>query len=109
MKKIFISQPMRDKTDEEILIERQKIIETIKNDFREETIILDSFFNFESFPDEPERCNHALFYLGKALEILCQADVAYFAYGWEDARGCQIENECAKAYGIDCIIMEGEM
>lgn len=27
MKKLFISQPMKDKTDEEILAERQKAIE----------------------------------------------------------------------------------
>lgn len=110
MKKIFISQPMNGKTNEEIFIERQKVIEAVNNDFREEIIILDSFFVFDIFPDEPEKIrNHGLFYLGKALEILSHADVAYFAPGWEDARGCRIEHECAKAYGIDCIIMEGGM
>ena len=28
------------------------------------------------------------------------ADVAYFAKGWENFRGCKIENTCAVEYGI---------
>lgn len=43
--KVFIPQPMRGKTDEEILAIREKIIAGIKNHFPDETIeIADSFF-----------------------------------------------------------------
>jgi hypothetical protein len=35
--------------------------------------------------------------------LLASADVAYFAKGWEEARGCRIENICAIEYGIDVI------
>ena len=42
-------------------------------------------------------------YLAKSLELLADADVAYFARGWESARGCLIENQCAIEYGIDTI------
>lgn len=42
-------------------------------------------------------------YLAKSLELLVDADVAYFAKGWESARGCRIENQCAIEYGIDTI------
>lgn len=31
------------------------------------------------------------------------ADIAYFAKGWQDARGCKIENTCAIEYGIPVI------
>lgn len=31
------------------------------------------------------------------------ADVAYFAKGWDEARGCKIENTCAIEYGITVI------
>ncbi|RHU77980.1 DUF2829 domain-containing protein [Butyribacter intestini] len=34
---------------------------------------------------------------------MADADVAYFAKGWESARGCRIENQCAIEYGIDTI------
>lgn len=45
-----------------------------------------------------------LWYLGKSLELLSTADIAYFAPGWNEARGCRIENQCAKEYGIEKII-----
>ena len=42
-------------------------------------------------------------FLGKSLELLSTADIAYFAKGWENARGCRIENTCAIEYGITVI------
>ena len=82
MKKLFISQPMRGKTDEEILAEVE---------------VIDSFFQNAPADARP------LWFLGKSLELLSTADIAYFAKGWEDARGCRIENQCAIEYGIEVI------
>lgn len=59
--------------------------------------VIDSFF--QSAPAEAK----PLWFLGKSLELLSTADVAFFAKGWEDARGCRIEHECAIEYGIDTI------
>lgn len=44
-----------------------------------------------------------LWFLGKSLELLSTADIAYFAKGWDSARGCKIEHDCAVAYNIDAI------
>lgn len=44
MTKLFISQPMRDKTNEQIEAERNKAVETVKKTFGEEVEIIDSFF-----------------------------------------------------------------
>ena len=46
MKKLFISQPMKGKTDEEILKEREKAIASAKRNFveDEEIEVIDSFF-----------------------------------------------------------------
>ena len=98
MKKLFISQPMKDKTDAEILAEREKAIQLAKEHLGEDVEVIDSFFK-----EEPKVKTIPLFYLGKSLELLAEADVAYFATGWEDYRGCKIEHECAKEYGIDRI------
>ena len=38
--------------------------------------------------------------LSRASEFLAKADVAIFAPGWKDARGCRIEHQCAEDYGI---------
>ena len=96
--KIFISQPMKDKTDEEILRERQIAIDSVKEKFPGEEIeVIDSFFRDAPHDARP------LWFLGKSLELLSTADVAYFCKGWENARGCKIENTCAIEYGITVI------
>ena len=99
MKKLFISQPMKGKTDEEILKEREKAIASAKRNFveDEEIEVIDSFFQSAPADARP------LWFLGKSLELLSTADIAYFAKGWEIARGCRIENTGAIEYGIDVI------
>ena len=97
MKKLFISQPMRGKTDEEILAERKKAIESAERNLGEPVEVIDSFFQNAPVDARP------LWFLGKSLELLSTADIAFFAKGWEDARGCRIENQCAIEYGIEVI------
>ena len=102
MKKVFISQPMKGKTKEEILKVREKAIESVKRKYGEDIEVLDSYFADYN----PEAACIPLKCLAMSLEILADADIAYFSEGWEDARGCRIENECALQYGIE--VMEEE-
>lgn len=97
MKKLFISQPMRGKTNEEILAERQKAFEIAEETLGEKLELIDSFF------DRTPKEEKTLYNLAKSLELLAGADVAFFAKGWEAARGCKIENLCAIEYGITVI------
>ncbi|MFR8738473.1 MAG: hypothetical protein ACLVFL_06945 [Eubacterium sp.] len=99
--KVFISQPMRDKTDEEIKTEREKAVSIIKEKYNQDVEIIDSFFENAPHNAKP------LWFLGKSLELLADADVAYFCKDWELYRGCRIEHICAKEYGID--VMESEV
>ncbi len=98
--KVFISQPMRDKTDEQIKEERAKAVSRIKEKYNEDVEIIDSFF--ENAPHDAK----PLWFLGKSLELLANADIAYFCKDWEKYRGCKIEHTCAKEYGIK--LMESE-
>ena len=67
--KIFISQPMRDKTDEEIKKEREAAIQVVKEKFPDKTIeVIDSFF--ENAPHDAK----PLWFLGKSFELLSGAD-----------------------------------
>ena len=97
MKKLFISQPMKGKTDEEILAVREQAIKSAKDMLGEDVEVIDSFFQNAPADARP------LWFLGKSLELLSTADVAYFAKGWEEARGCRIENTCTIEYGIAVI------
>lgn len=97
MKKLFISQPMKGKPNEEIKKEREEAIRCAKEMMSDEVEVIDSFF--ENAPAEA----NPLWYLGESLKLLSTADVAYFATGWENARGCKIEHTCAQQYGINII------
>ena len=97
MKKLFISQPMRGKTDEEILAVREKALKSAEKQVGEPVEVIDSFF--QSAPVDAK----SLWYLGESLKLLAEADVAYFADGWNEARGCKIEHTCAVEYNIDRI------
>lgn len=98
MKKVFISQPMKGLSDEEIIKERKRIKEKIKSTIGEEVVILDSYFK-----DYKPVGNNSVAYLGKSIELLAQADILYSGKGWSKARGCIIENKIAKDYEIEII------
>ena len=97
MKKLFISQPMSGKSDAEIKEERTKAIRSAEEIMGEQVEVIDSFF--ENAPADAK----PLWFLGKSLELLAGADVAYFVPGWNEARGCVIEHTCAVEYNIDRI------
>jgi len=97
--KLFISQPMRDRPAEEIKAEREEITAHVREMYGQDLEVIASYYEGNA----PERGIVALKYLAKSIELLADADVAYFAKGWEDARGCRIENQCAIEYGIEVV------
>ena len=95
-KKLFISQPMRGKTDEFIKEEREKMINTIKEKYGDDIEIIDSFFaNYDG---------NAVGFLSKSIGKLSEADMAAFAPDWNQARGCKIEHTICTEYGIPIAI-----
>ena len=100
MKKLFISQPMRGLSDEEILKTREDIKIIAEKTIGEPVELIDSFV--EEYPGEINK-SVPVWYLGKSLQFLSQADVAYFGGDWRNARGCKIEHEVAINYGIEVI------
>lgn len=96
MKKLFISQPMRGKTDEEILRVRAEAIAAAERMLGEDVETIDSFFGTSNM-------SHALEYLGESIKLLAKADIVFFARGWDKARGCKIEHTCAVEYGIPVV------
>ena len=93
MKKIFISQPMRGKTDEDIAGTRAAALIIAESILGEKVEEVESFF--KGAGEKPP-----LYMLGESIKKMSEADVVYFAHGWEQARGCRIEHECAIEYGL---------
>lgn len=96
MTRIFISQPMGGKTNQQIREEREYIEQFCRNMYPGCEII-DTVLDDH---DVPICKNRPLMFLAKSLEMLADADIAVFAMGWKDARGCCIEHEAAEKYGI---------
>lgn len=100
MKKIFISQPMRGKTDIEIKLVREKAIKDVKEYLAkegEEVEIINSYDPNCSANENPIVC------LGKAITLLADADFLFLCDGWHEARGCRVERVCACEYDIPVI------
>lgn len=95
MKRIFISQPMRGKTDTEILNERFFAIAKAQVLIGEEFEVIDTFYT-DFHPNA-----NPLEYLARSIKDLATADIAIFIGDWKNYRGCRIEHLCAVEYGID--------
>ena len=98
MKKAMISQPMRDKTDEEISAVREKAIATLKENGYE---VINTWFNDWCGIGGSDIVNKPLYCLAKSLEVMSQCDAVFFCDGWANTRGCLIEHEAATKYGLD--------
>ena len=104
MKKLFISQPMNGKTDEQILEERSRAMKAAGVELAESVTPVNSFFDGY----DPGHGCVPLKFLARSIDLLADADVACFTPGWKEARGCRIEHECAVAYGIPVILISEE-
>lgn len=102
--KAMLSQPMAGKTEEEIVATREKAIESLEKRGYEviNTKFTDEWYSKEAMADRGV-IQIPLCFLAKSLENMSLCHTAYFCKGWENARGCRIEHEAAKAYGLEII------
>ena len=100
----MISQPMAGKSEEEIIVTREKAIKTLKEKGVEivNTLFTDEWYSKEKMAERGV-VQIPLCFLAKSLENMSLCHAAYFCKGWENARGCKIEHEVAKAYGLEII------
>lgn len=100
MRKVMICQPMAGKTEQEIVEVRERAIAALEAKGFE---IVNSLFTDDWYSDQAQI---PLYLLAKSLESMSLCHAAYFCKGWEKARGCRIEHEAAKAYGLEIIYEE---
>lgn len=104
MKKAMISQPMAGKTEEEIVVTRNNATAYLENQGYRlvNTLFQDKWYSKEKMHDRGV-VQIPLCFLAKSLENMSLCHAAYFCKGWENARGCRIEHEAAKAYGLEIL------
>lgn len=99
--KIFISQPMRGKTDAEILTERERAIKAAKAKWGDDVEVLESFFRGAPAEAKP------LWFLGESLKVMADADAVIVRKGWSCARWCKVEIAAADAYKLPIFFLIG--
>lgn len=97
--KAMISQPMNNLKSDYILSRRENATNILKNFGYD---IDDTFFTSDCCISDDTK-NFSVAYLAKSIEAMSKCDAVYFVKGWETARGCKIEHEIAKAYGLAVI------
>nr|DAT88590.1 MAG TPA: Blasticidin M [Bacteriophage sp.] len=96
MKKLFVSVPMKGRTEEEIKASIQKMKQIAEIYEGEELELIDSYIE----DNPPKGNNEAIFYLGESIKKLAQADVFIGICQFHDWNGCEIERSVALRYGI---------
>ena len=96
MKKLFVSVPMKGRTEEEIKASIQKMKKIAEIYEGEELELIDSYIE----DNPPKDSKEAVWYLGESLKKLAQADVFIGICESYDWNGCQIERETTERYGI---------
>ena len=97
--KIFISQPMRGKTDAEILAERERAIKAAKTEWGAGVEVLESFFQDAPVGAKP------MWLLGESLKVMADADAVILCPNWHLTRGCIVEAAAANRYNIPTFVM----
>ena len=107
MRKAMLCQPMAGKTEQEIVEVRERAIAVLDAKGFE---IVNTLFTDDWYNDQAMKARGVvqipLYFLAKSLESMSLCHAAYFCKGWEKTRGCRIEHEAAKAYGLEIIYEE---
>lgn len=98
---VFISLPMRDKSEEEIIVNQQKLFGDYQAEHPDAILINE----FNPVPKDQITLMEQLgredvYMLGRSIALLSFADVVIFAKGWENYSGCRIEHKVATYYDI---------
>ena len=98
MKKLFISCPMKNRTKENIQMTFERLHKIAEAVFNESLEVIPTYIE-----DNPPSCRtEGLWFLGKSIELLAQADYFIGICG-DNAfqyNGCTVEIDAARLYGV---------
>ena len=94
MKRAFISQPMKGKSEAQIRKERESAVLFLNA--KGYTVVDSVFTGFAT----DQKDNAPLKHLAKAIDLIADVDIVYFMNGFDASRGCLIEHSVCLDYGI---------
>lgn len=96
MKKLFISVPMRGRTEENIKKSMDKMHKIAEIIFDQKLERIESYIP-GSAPEDT--VNSRVWYLGESIKMMAQADY-FIGVNYSRYSGCEVEREVASMYGI---------
>ena len=95
--RLFVSLPMRDRDLEDIHADMVTITNFISFQLDEEYELINTLID-----DEPpvDIDDPGVWYLGRSISMLSEADLVAFDSSWREARGCIIEHMVCSLYNI---------
>lgn len=93
--KVFISQPMAGRTNEEIIAQRADALIQVAKKYPDCFVLA-----IDSFNEGALNTSDPITELGRCVSLMTDADVVVFCDGWGESRGCNVEHEVAVQYGI---------
>lgn len=105
MKKLFVSCPMKGRTEEDIRKSIHRMHKMAEAAFDQELELIPSYIEHN-----PPSTNHmAVWYLGQSIALMADADY-FVGIEWEeDFKGCNIEKDVARAYDIPHLLIDVEV
>ena len=101
MKKLFISCPMKGRTEENIRKSMEKMHKIAEIVFEQELEVIPSYIE----DNPPENKNQAVWYFGKSIQMMSEADF-FIGIEYSDFyKGCKNEHNIAREYGIRCTLV----
>lgn len=102
MKKLFISCPMKGRTEENIRNSMARMHKIAEATFGEELEVIPTYIE----DNPPENTRSAVWYLGESIKKLAEADY-FIGVGFGCAfTGCNIERDVAHAYAIPVVFVD---
>lgn len=103
MPKLFVSLPMRGRTEEEVREEMAELNDICNNEYQTKFELIESFEHGNPPSDIP---NESVWYLGKSIVSLSEADLVIFSSDWANAHGCIVEHIICAFYDIPYVELE---
>lgn len=98
--KIMLSSPMNGKTREEIDDERNEMANLLFDYYGDDNCEVMSTV----VEDHEQKSELECF--AESVLFMSMADVLAMGFGWENARGCKLEHEIAKAYHVEIVYLD---
>lgn len=95
--RLFVSVPTMGRSDEAVDAVKQAALKRVRETLDPSAELTDNYCH-EDAPVDGDRAG--IWYLGDSLKRLAESETAFFADGWETARGCRIERAVCEAYGV---------